>query len=226
MEVKGSPLPKHLLSLGGCPTPPSTFRSDSILVIHTRTLSCLGQRNSGIMPCAPPRTGPPLNSWGVYTKRRVGQNTGPNGTSQSQGAQPTIGAGLASAHNFELEKDPPPSSRAHLCPAPRWLVPGTSIELPRVFPKPNNHTFPPGRGTQAPAPSIPVQVFHHVIFWDPPFSRETSLCSGPEVGGRVDRLWGHLIGSFWALEEELEAKRPARACHSQDLPMAAARPTC
>lgn len=126
MGVKGSPLLKHFLSLGGCPEPPSTFQSDSTLLIHTRTLSCmtrdpgrLCQRNSGIMPGALPRTSPPFNSWRVYTKRQVGQKTGPNGTSQSQGAQPTISAGLASTHTFELEKGPPSlPPRAHLRPAP------------------------------------------------------------------------------------------------------------
>lgn len=193
-----------LLSLGGYPKPPSTFRSDSILLIHTRTLSCvtrdpgrLCQRNSGIVPCALPRTSPPLNSWGVYTKRQVGQNTGPSGTSRSQGAQPTVSASLTSAHIFELEKGPSPS-------LPLFQGPPTSS--PMMAGTWNIYSIASSSQSQIMTHfrQSGIPGHRHLLlflskFPTTSFSWEASLCSGPDVGGRVDRLWRHFIGSFWAL---------------------------
>lgn len=153
----------------------------------------------------------------------MGWATGPNGTSQSQGAHPTSRTPLGlRTHPSTLEDVPPPRSlRAHLPPAPSWLLIGTSFLLPPVFLNAHNSTFPTGSDTQAPS-QIPFQIFHHFSFSDPPLlSREASLYSGPEAGGRISRVWGHLTGSLWVLQEGLDAKGPVQ-CLTQKLQQASA----
>lgn len=114
--------------------------------------------NSDIKPRALPRTSPPLNSWGVYTKRWMSQSTGPHSTSQGQGGHPTTRPLAWPPHTCVwLEAIPSsPSPRAHL----QQLAVGMPILLPPVFLKNDHGTFPSVWDTQSPS-YIPFQISHH-----------------------------------------------------------------